>query len=76
MMTRKEALLYRRIGYEVRERRVGAGLSQEKLSKKAGLTRTSIVNMEAGRQRVQIDALIRMSAAIGCRASEIIGAAE
>jgi len=45
------ATLYRILGGRIREARDAIGISQAKLAKKLGMTRTSIVNIEAGRQR-------------------------
>jgi DNA-binding XRE family transcriptional regulator len=50
--------VYRRLGQWVRQARKRRGLRQEDVAALMGLTRTSIVNIEAGRQRVLLhDAL-------------------
>jgi transcriptional regulator with XRE-family HTH domain len=44
--------VYRQIGARVQSIRETLGWTQEDLAKKVGLTRTSITNFEAGRQRI------------------------
>lgn len=43
---------YRMFGMKVQQTREVLGLTQAELSKRVGLTRTSVVNIEAGRQRI------------------------
>jgi len=45
-----QAALYRILGSRIRAARGRIGLSQSTLAKKLGMTRTSVVNIEAGRQ--------------------------
>lgn len=51
MRTPVEAV-YQSLGARVRMIRETLGLSQADLAKKVGLTRVSVVNIEAGRQRL------------------------
>src|SRR5262249_47969499 len=60
-MAINERELYRRIGALIRERRQALGMSQAQLGKAVGLLRTSITNIEAGRQRVPIHMLYQLS---------------
>lgn len=60
-----EAALYCEIGSRVRKARERLGLSQEWLAGTAGLTRTSITNLEAGRQRTQVHVLMVIAARLG-----------
>lgn len=46
--------LYTKVGSVFRERRIELGLSQADVAGKIGLTRTSIVNIEAGRQAISL----------------------
>ncbi|MDE2822416.1 MAG: helix-turn-helix transcriptional regulator, partial [Chloroflexota bacterium] len=39
-------LLYKRLGQTIRERRRGLGLTQERLSKQLGISRSSLSNVE------------------------------
>jgi transcriptional regulator with XRE-family HTH domain len=52
-----ENLLYQMVGERVKRARKAAGLSQAKLAKKLGMSRTSVVNIEAGRQRPPLHVL-------------------
>lgn len=56
--------LYRAIGELVRSERLKRKLTQEDLALRVGLTRTSINNIERGRQNIQIDTLYRIAEAL------------
>lgn len=45
---------YALVGVKVRSARTNADISQELLARRVGLTRSSIANLEAGRQRVAL----------------------
>ena len=49
-----------------------AGLSQEELARRSALSRTSIVNVEKGRQGVSLDTLFRLSKALGVTPAELL----
>ncbi len=53
-MTVNEDLLYRRIGQAIRQEREQRKLTQAELASRIGLQRSSIVNAEAGRQRLPL----------------------
>lgn len=57
--------VYRLLGAKVQHIRETLGLTQLELSKKIGLTRTSIANIEAGRQRVLLHDIETIAAAFG-----------
>ena len=57
--------VYQAVGARVRMIREALGRDQASLAKAVGLTRTSIVNLEAGRQRVQLHQLSKLAAALG-----------
>ena len=48
---------YRQLGQRIARARKLAGLTQEELGKHVGLSRTSITNLEAGRQPIQAHTL-------------------
>lgn len=54
-----EDRLYQTIGMRLRDLRTDTGLSQEAMAKILGLERTSITNMELGKQRPAIYVLYR-----------------
>lgn len=49
--------LYEKIGLKIKYSREARKVSQTELGDKVGLTRSSIANIESGRQKVQIDTL-------------------
>lgn len=53
-------------GQRVREARVTAGLSQTELGERLSLTRSSIANIEAGRQPASAEQVIQTAEALGC----------
>lgn len=60
-----EERLYKQIGELIRIAREQARINQADLAKLVGLTRTSITNIEAGRQRIQIHTLFNIAYALG-----------
>jgi transcriptional regulator with XRE-family HTH domain len=58
-MKPESRLLYRQVGARIEQIRTALGITQEELSKKVGLTRTSITNIEAGRQVITLDGLLK-----------------
>ena len=56
--------IYQHIGAQIREARERRRTTQHALASQASLTRTSVSNIEAGRQRVTIQALLHMAAAL------------
>jgi transcriptional regulator with XRE-family HTH domain len=62
-MRTKESL-YRRIGEQIKEKRLAASLKQEDLAGKVGLTRSSIAQMEAGKQAPSIFLLYQLCDAL------------
>ena len=56
--------IYRHIGAELRRARSERGITQDALASRASLTRTSMSNIEAGRQRVTVHALLTMATAL------------
>lgn len=64
--------LYAEFGRLVRTARRDADLTQAQLAEAIGLTRTSIANIEAGRQRAFLDTAYRIADAVGCGAQELL----
>ena len=64
--------LYQYIGLMVRIKRKGAGLSQDQLAKAMGVTRTSVVNLEQGRQKIPLEKLYAVAMALNCNIRKII----
>ncbi|MFF3443613.1 helix-turn-helix transcriptional regulator [Streptosporangium sp. NPDC002721] len=57
-------MLVATLGRNVRALRAARGLSQEDLAATVNLTRSSIANLEAGRQNITVAALARVAAAL------------
>jgi len=53
--------LYRAIGTLVRGERLKLGITQDELARRVGLTRTSINNIEHGRQKIQVHTLYTLA---------------
>ena len=64
--------IYWQIGRRIRSAREARGTTQEVLASWAHLTRGSIANIEAGRQRVTIHALLRMAAALDVQPATLL----
>lgn len=64
--------LYRHIGAAVRQRREALGMTQTQLATKAGILRTSIVNLEAGRQRAPLHTLYAICAALSTEPGAVL----
>lgn len=67
-------ILYWTIGKKIREMRGATGISQEELGKRVDLLRTSIVNIECGRQRLPIATLYDIADALGVQAIALFAA--
>ena len=64
IMSSPEEKFYRLLGNLISEKRIAAKKSQEVLASLVGLKRTSITNIEAGRQKIQVFTLYRIAAAL------------
>ena len=64
--------LYRRIGASIRAARQSRGIAQEDLGSAVGLGRSSIANIEAGRQHPTIHTLIAACQAVGLDPADVI----
>ena len=64
--------LYVLLGRRIRERRKAIGMTQDGLSKKVGLSRTSVTNLESGRQRPPLHLLDLVASALEIDLRELI----
>lgn len=64
--------LYRSIGRNVRVAREASDMTQEDVASAAGVLRTSIANIEAGRQRVPLHTLSRIADALQTPVSALL----
>ncbi len=65
--------LYDRIGHHIRAVREQRGATQQDLADAAGLTRTSITNVEASRQRTPIHVLLAIAQALDVPLTALLG---
>lgn len=72
MDTARQILLYQSIGSNIRLKRGEKFLNQADLAERVGLTRTSIVNIEQGRQHPTIHLLWRIAEALDTNLFELI----
>ncbi len=63
---------YRDIGRAIQRIREERGLTQEALAGLVSLTRTSVTNIEKGRQRFLVHTLVDFASALGVQPSELI----
>jgi transcriptional regulator with XRE-family HTH domain len=71
-----QGTFYRALGERVRRARESARLSQGRLADFVGLSRSSIANIEAGRQPIYVDALVRVARQLETPVSKLIPSAD
>ena len=64
------------VGSKIREHREKAGLTQVELADAVGLSRTSLTNIERGRQRLMLDQFDSICRAVGVSVAELLAAPE
>jgi transcriptional regulator with XRE-family HTH domain len=62
----------RHLGLVIRRRREAAGLTQEEFGEKAGMHRTYVSQLERGLKSPSVRVLVKIAAAVGCEAWEIL----
>jgi transcriptional regulator with XRE-family HTH domain len=67
-------VIYRAFGEIVAKRRRDAGLKQGAFAKRIGLSRTSVTNIERGRQAVNLHTVYLMADAVGRDVSDLLPA--
>lgn len=63
---------YKDFGRRLAQVRRAAGLSQQALGERVGLSRPSIVNIEKGRQRILLHMLVEFASALGVEPSNLL----
>jgi transcriptional regulator with XRE-family HTH domain len=64
--------IYAAIGENVKRVRDAIGMTQQGLATRVGFLRTSVVNIEQGRQRVPIDTLDEIASALGVTLGDLL----
>lgn len=72
MTSAEKKRLYQNLGAQIRDYRQDTSLSQEKLGEKVGLSRSSIVNIEKGRQRPPLHTLWGIAEALDASLEDLI----
>jgi DNA-binding XRE family transcriptional regulator len=67
-----QGIFYQEFGRKLAVQRRAAKITQEALSKSVGLSRTSIVNIEKGRQPVQLHLVAKMASTLGVDTATLI----
>lgn len=73
-MIRADAF-YHALGRAIKQRRESLNLTQSELGDELGLSRTSITNIERGRQRLLIDQFCRLAEVLRCHRDELLSEA-
>jgi transcriptional regulator with XRE-family HTH domain len=68
-----EAAVLRQVGQRLQANRKAAGLTQGQVAGRLGMTRSSVANMEAGRQVISVFHLAVMAAAFGVDPADLLG---
>lgn len=63
---------YEDLGRAIRARREALEITQAELGERIGLSRTSVTNIECGRQRLLIDQFCRMAEVLGCDREDLL----
>ncbi len=64
--------IYEEFGRGLRNKRKAVNLTQEALAERVGLSRTSIINIEKGRQHVSLHMLFSLANALGVEPAELL----
>jgi transcriptional regulator with XRE-family HTH domain len=68
----REDRFYRTLGRAIKARREELGLTQAELGEHLRLSRTSITNIERGRQRLLIDQFCRVAEILKCQRDQLL----
>ena len=71
-MQLNEAILYNLIGEGVKQQRIRVGMTQVQLADAVGVLRTSIANIEAGRQKLPLHLLYKLCMELGVEVADIL----
>jgi transcriptional regulator with XRE-family HTH domain len=74
VISREQRVIYSRFGRLLARHRKKAGLSQEALAAAVGLSRTSITNVECGRQPIQLHSLYALATALNAAPDDLLPA--
>ncbi|HYF66632.1 MAG TPA: helix-turn-helix transcriptional regulator [Ohtaekwangia sp.] len=73
MLTKEQqTLFYQKLGEAIKTARINGKHKQESLSTHLGLNRISVVNIEKGKQKVQLHTLIEIASFLNVRIEELV----
>lgn len=72
----KDDDLYTQLGSLIKKRRESLDLTQAELAAKVGLSRTSLTNIECGRQRFMVDQLYKICANLNMPMTQLLNKVE
>jgi len=72
VMEEKEKIVLTNLGFCVKSLRTARNLTQQALSMMIGLNRTSITNIELGKQDTPLSTIVRISCALDCELSDLL----
>lgn len=64
--------LYRHLGERIKAQRLSVNMTQEELATSIGMLRTSIVNIEAGRQKPPLHVIYQICSQLGAEPSALM----
>lgn len=65
--------IYRKVGARIKDMRMAQKRSQQWLSEKTGMARTSIANLEGGRQRVPLHHIENAARVLRGKIADLVG---
>jgi transcriptional regulator with XRE-family HTH domain len=76
MVEETHRALYQAVGARIRKRRDELGITQQSLGEQVGLSRTSVTNVEQGRQAILLHQLVQFARALGAEPSTFLPAVQ
>ncbi len=71
-MARPKGEFYAALGKRLRDARISTEASQVEIARAVGLSRPSIINIEKGRQPVDVHVLVRLAEVLGIPIAELL----
>lgn len=71
-MAKEQGPFYEELGRRITQARRAVGVKQTELARSVGLSRTSIVNIEKGRQPVQAHILVQLATTLGTDVTKLL----
>ena len=68
----QKELIYENLGGKIRQARAERAMNQAELARRVGLSRTSITNVELGRQGLAVHQLFEFAEALGVQAVQLL----